>query len=101
MGSRPQCELRDFIKRLFLKEPLPPHLVMRPLIPLYSLFDSSEIDEFVDACVKNGQVWLAHLCQSEYIPQFISIHRSTINKEKLRVLEYQITTGRWYQQDAQ
>ena len=72
---------------------------MEPLRPMFKDFAQAEIDPFVEACIANAQIWSANLCASEYIPEFIKLHRDKIRPERLRVLEYQIENGTWYRED--
>ena len=73
--------------------------LMEPLRPVFKDFVPSEIDAFAEACIANGQIWDAALCATEYIPEFIELHREKIRPERLKVLEYQIEKRRWYRED--
>src|SRR6266699_3178964 len=70
--------------------------LMEPLRPLFHDFTQFEIDQFVEACIANGQIWDASLCAGEYIPEFIELHRGKIQPNRLRALEYQIEQRHWY-----
>lgn len=73
--------------------------LMEPLRPMFKDFVPPEIDAFVEACIANGQIFSANLCATEYIPEFIRLHRAKIRPERLKVLEYQIEKGTWYRED--
>ncbi len=47
-------------------------------------------DRFVEYSISNGEVWPAHLCRKEFIPQFLRIHEGRVDSKKLDVLKYQI-----------
>ena len=73
--------------------------LMEPLRPTFKDFAPSEIDAFVEACIPNGEIWDASLCATEYIPEFIALHREKIRAERLKALEYQIDKRRWYHEE--
>jgi hypothetical protein len=73
--------------------------LMEPLRPMFKDFAPSEIDVFTEACIANSQIWSASLCATEYIPEFVELHREKIRPERLKVLEYQIEKGTWYRED--
>lgn len=73
--------------------------LMEPLGPLFKDFTQSEIDQFVEACIANGQIWDASLCAGEYIPEFIELQRGKIQPNRLEALQYQIAQRRWYRKN--
>lgn len=67
---------------------------MVSLRPMFGEFVPREIDEFVEACIENGQVWNASLCAKTYIPEFIDLHQARMRKARLDVLQFQISERR-------
>jgi hypothetical protein len=61
--------------------------LMQPLVPLFSLFNEEDVNEFGAVTLDNGQIWDAALCKREYLPEFIRRHRRRIHPEMLRELE--------------
>lgn len=49
---------------------------MDAIRPLFENMTPAEIDEFVEVCIANNQIWNASLCATEYIPEFIELHRT-------------------------
>jgi len=68
--------------------------VAKPMVDIFPLFTKVEANRFATAAVKNGQVWSAHLCRTEYLPAFLKIHRKNIQAKILEALEYQIKHDR-------
>lgn len=64
--------------------------LMLPLVPLFDDFTDSEIEAFSEACISNHEIWNASLCASEYIPQFIELHRDRMKPKQLKALSHQI-----------
>lgn len=69
---------------------------MRPLVPHFSDMTVSEVRALVRASTENGQVWDAHLCRTEFIPELLRQRRADIPASELRPLEYQLEHDRWY-----
>ena len=71
---------------------------MSALVSHFPEFDNAEILNFIDASIKNGQIWDAADCKREYIPQFLEMHRSKIPAAKLRkirsLIKYPKTQGK-------
>lgn len=63
----------------------------------YSLFNTYNANKFMDAAIRNNQIWGAWLCRSKYLPRFIKIHRKKLNRRKLKALEYQINENKPYE----
>jgi len=74
--------------------------LMDPLRPLFKDFTPVEADSFVEACIANGQIWDAGLCATQYIPEFIELHRHRLCAARLQALEYQITERTWHRAGA-
>jgi len=70
--------------------------LMLPLVPHFSKFNDAEIDAFAAASIGNIQVWGASDCREEYLPQFLDLHRSRLDKDKRDALEYQVEHGQWH-----
>jgi hypothetical protein len=70
--------------------------LMLPLRYHFQTFNDDEINAFITAAIENGQIWNAGECRSNYLPEFIETHRSSIDQQKLEVLEYQITEQEWH-----
>jgi len=73
---------------------------LRPLVSHFPTLTQTELDALVEASIVNGQVWLASLCQQEYLPELIRVNRARINPSALKALEYQIIHGDWFRGDA-
>jgi hypothetical protein len=71
--------------------------LMLPLVPHFDKFNTSEANTFATESVKNGQIWDAHLCRTQYLPTFIKANRQKIETETLTALEYQIEKAERYQ----
>jgi hypothetical protein len=67
---------------------------MRPLVPLFGLFTADEAQALAEAAVGNGQVWSAHRCRTEYLPEFIRLQGHNIAPDTLHALHYQIEHDR-------
>jgi hypothetical protein len=44
--------------------------IVKPLVEHFPKFTAKEAVDFAKAALKNGQVWDAHLCKTEYLPAF-------------------------------
>jgi len=64
--------------------------LMMPLVPHFDKFNDAEINAFAEASIENAQIWDASVCHKEYLPQFLTLHRSRINDGKRNALEYQV-----------
>ena len=69
---------------------------MELLKPHFGSFRQTHIDRFINASIKNGQVWNAGECRDEYLPKFIATNKAKIKADKLKILSYQIEKGEWY-----
>jgi hypothetical protein len=70
--------------------------LMLPLLPHFDQFNGDEINAFTTASIENAQIWTATDCSTKYLPRFLDMHRSRIDDQKRKVLEYQITEQQWY-----
>jgi hypothetical protein len=69
---------------------------LKPLVSLYELLSSDELDNLVDVSIENAQVWDAHLCRTGYLPELLDRRGDDINPTKHRVLSYQVKNAQWY-----
>ena len=69
---------------------------MRPLVPHFARFTAEEAQALAEASVENGQIWSAHQCRTEFLPEFIRVHASNIESYTLRALQFQIENDRRY-----
>ncbi len=73
-----------------------------PLSFLCSIFSRpAEAQTLAEACVVNGQIWNASLCQSKYLPAFIKALGPNLKAETLRALQYQVEHSKWYPGDSE
>ena len=72
---------------------------MKPLVPLYPILNDDELDVLVKASINNDQVWSASLCNIDYLPKLIEMHKRRIDKDKLKALVYQVENNEWYQEN--
>ena len=70
--------------------------LMSPLVPHFATFNSDEIDAFATTSIKNCQIWDAGLCATEFLPEFLRMHREKVAPDKLAALEYQVNNREWY-----
>jgi hypothetical protein len=73
--------------------------VVAPLVSVFGRFSDDDAREFAEAAVSNGQVWMANLCRSRYLPEFIRTNGSRVPPATLRALQYQITHDERYPGD--
>lgn len=69
-----------------------------PLVPLYEQLTDEELDDLVDACISNGQVWDAALCRADYLPDLLDRVGPRIDARKRNELAYQVEHGEWYRE---
>lgn len=74
--------------------------VVAPLVPHFKHFTHEQSNKFAELAVKNGQIWDASLCQSEYLPDFLRINKDKIKKTLYRSLKYQIKNRAWYERKS-
>jgi hypothetical protein len=72
---------------------------MRPLVPLFPIFTPEEAQTLAEASVRNNQIWPAHLCKDEYLPELIRVQGSNMKPKTLQALRYQIKNGEWYKEE--
>lgn len=68
----------------------------RPLLPYLDRLTREEAQRIATVSTRNGEIWDAGGCRSDYLPAFIAKNRHQIAPEILRPLEYQIEHGEWY-----
>jgi hypothetical protein len=73
--------------------------LMAPLVEYFPIFTANEAQALAEGSVRNGQIWSAALCKSEYLPQFIQHQAKNIDPKTLRALKYQIANDRWYNEE--
>jgi hypothetical protein len=73
--------------------------LIAPLVRDFPLFSVEEAQSFADGAIRNGQIWLAADCKSDYLPAFIGAQGANIRPETLRALSYQVEHGEWYRGD--
>ena len=74
--------------------------LMRPLVPLFSIFTAEEAQALAEAAVRNGQIWSASQCRIQYLPEFIRVQGSKLHPETLAALQYQVENDKWYLKDS-
>lgn len=70
--------------------------LIEPLVPLFQLFNQGEAQGFAEAAIDNAQIWAAALCQSDYLPEFISVQGHNLEPDTLRALQYQVENQQRY-----
>jgi hypothetical protein len=73
---------------------------MGPLVPLFPIFTPEEAQALAEASVGNNQIWPAHLCKDDYLPELIRVQGANIEPKTLRALRYQIENGKWYNDES-
>lgn len=73
--------------------------LMASLVEYFQIFTPDEAQALAAAAVENGQIWLAHLCKTQYLPEFLHHQATNINPKTLRALNHQIERGEWYNGD--
>ena len=73
--------------------------LMAPLVPHFPIFTPDEAQALAAAAVENGQIWLAAVCKSDYLPGLIKHQGKNIDPKTLRALTYQIEKDEWYRGD--
>lgn len=63
------------------------------IVPYFEKLNATQINNLVNVSIRNGQICFAHLCQTEYLPQLLRMHKSKISQEKYDVLLFQIEKG--------
>jgi TIR domain len=70
--------------------------LMEPLVEYFGILTPDEAQTLAEAAVKNGQIWSAALCRTEYLPKLLRAKGKNIKRKTLRALRYQIENDRWY-----
>ncbi len=73
---------------------------MAPLVPLFPIMTPDEAQALAEASVRNGQIWSAGLCRTEYLPELIRTQGEKIDPKTLRVLRYQVENDGWYNEET-
>jgi hypothetical protein len=73
---------------------------MRPLVPYFGRLKPDEAQALAEASMRNGQIWSASLCRTEYLPELVRRQAKNISPKTLRALKYQIANNEWYKRDA-
>ena len=63
---------------------------MRPLVPYFASLDPAEATALAQAAIENSQVWVAALCRTEYLPQFLRLNRHQISPDQFTALASKI-----------
>jgi hypothetical protein len=72
---------------------------MAPLVPYFRKLRPVEAQALAEASVRNGQIWSAALCRTEYLPELVRHQAKNIAPKTLRALKYQIANDKWYNED--
>lgn len=67
------------------------NLALAPLVPYFSRLTTQQANEIADLAINNDQIWDAHICRDEYLPQFLRDGRTKLKASLYRALRYQIT----------
>jgi len=73
--------------------------VMNPFRPYFAYFSPEQANRFARLSVANGQIWSAHLCRREYMPEFLAHNEDKIESNTLAALKYQIDNQSWYRDE--
>lgn len=71
---------------------------MAPLVPYFRRLRPDQAQALAEASVRNGQIWSAKLCRTEYLPEFVRHQAKNIASKTLRALKYQIQNDEWYKE---
>lgn len=74
--------------------------LMAPLVEHFPTMTADEAQALADASVLNAQIWSAHLCSNQYLPEFLRFQEKNIDRKTARALRYQIEQGAWYSEEA-
>ncbi|MCK9603419.1 MAG: toll/interleukin-1 receptor domain-containing protein [Candidatus Omnitrophica bacterium] len=67
----------------------------------FERLNQDQINKVVNASIKNGQIWSAAKCRTEYLPHLLKIHKDKISHEQYEILSYQIEKSEFYRNGAQ
>jgi len=65
-------------------------------VPYFEELTSEQANQFAQRCIDNGQIWDAMKCQKAYLPNFLEKNRDKLDPKLYKILEFQITNSRWY-----
>jgi hypothetical protein len=71
---------------------------MAPLVPHFRRLRPDQVQALAEASVRNGQIWSAKLCRTEYLPELVRHQAKNIAPKTLRALKYQIQNDQWYKE---
>lgn len=72
--------------------------VIEPLVPYLKRFSRDQATRFATMAAENGQIWLAHLCFANYLPEFLKFNKTKIPLPLYKRLKYQVENQTWYGQ---
>src|SRR6266513_963174 len=72
---------------------------MAPLVPYFRKLRPGEAQALAEASVRNGQIWSASLCRTEYLPELVRYQSKNIAPKTLRALKYQIANDEVYNEE--
>jgi TIR domain len=72
--------------------------LMAPLAQYFPTFTADKAQALAEGSVRNGQIWSAALCRTEYLPQLLEHQAKNISPMTLRALKYQIANDRRYRE---
>ncbi len=52
--------------------------LIEPLVPYFRRFSKDQATRFARIAADNGQIWSAHLCRENYLPQFMKLNKTKI-----------------------
>lgn len=70
--------------------------LVAPLRPFFRKLNVKEANRFAELSIENGQIWAAHLCYNEYLPEFLKIQGSHLRPILRKKLTYQVKNQEWY-----
>jgi hypothetical protein len=70
--------------------------VIEPLAPYFDRFSKNQARDFAEIATKNGQIWDASLCYSDYLPKFLATNRANLTGRAYKALKYQIEKHKWF-----
>jgi hypothetical protein len=72
---------------------------MRALVPLFPLFTKREAQALAELAVRNGQIWSASACRTEYLPEFMRVLGRRVESATLAALKYQVDNDERYRRE--
>ena len=68
--------------------------VMEPFRPYFQDFSPEQANRFAELSVGNGQIWAAHMCRDEYMPEFLAWNEGKLTPDMLLELRSKIENQR-------